>query len=407
MSHLHGRRRLAGSLAAFLVCVVLAACGTPETTAPPTLTATASAAPTTVAVTSPSDAPPATAAPSTADVTWTLVDLPVVAAGVHAITDVVELPGTVVATSIGDAAGGRGLAWTTSDGGATWASEPLPGTAQAIGRSIAWGDRVLTLGEGDGDCAHPSVTKIWIRDAAGGWKAAPFDPILCAGGIAQAAAAGEHAVILGTGAGDVGFAWSSDDGLTWTDRSKPFEGRLPQGVAADGSGFIAFGVGPGPAWSARSADGSAWDEPVTLPGLAGGAIIGNPVVLGDEVVVFVGDPSGAIGVLKPDGNGGWKSELTNGLTRETLARIVAVGDGLVALGGGETGPAAWISADGVSWRPLELPVEATDSGVDGALSGAAIVDGRAYLVGQIRGEGGAAGGATGALWSGPAALLQP
>ena len=191
-------------------------------------------------------------------------------------------------------------------------------------------------------------------------------------------------MILGTGAGDVAFAWSSDDGLTWTDRSKPFEGRLPQGVAADGTGFIAFGVGPGAAWSARSADGTAWDEPVPLPGLAEGAIIGNPVVLGGEVVVFVGDPSGAIGMLRPDGSGGWRSELTNGLTRETLGRIVAVGDGLVALGGDETGPAAWISPDGISWRPLALPAEATESGVDGAVNGATIADGRAYLVGQIR-----------------------
>ena len=60
-----------------------------------------------------------------------------------------------------------GIAQSSSDGGATWASEPLPGTAHAIGRSTAWGDRVLTLGDGDGDCAHPSVTAIWIRDAAG------------------------------------------------------------------------------------------------------------------------------------------------------------------------------------------------------------------------------------------------
>ena len=408
MSHLHGRRRLAGSLAAVAACLALAGCGTLEPTVAPTSTTTVTAAPTPVAVASPSGAPTATAAPSapsSPEIAWTLVDLPD-AAGVAAIADVVALPDAVVAVGAGGAAGRRGIAWASGDGD-TWTSGPLPGTASSIGRSTAWGDRVLTLGEGDGDCAHPSVTKIWIRDAAGDWRAAPFDPLLCAGGIAQAAVAGDHAVILGTGAGDVAFAWSSDDGLTWTDRSGPFEGRLPQGVAADGTGFIAFGVGPGSAWSARSADGTAWDEPVPLAGLAEGAIIGNPVVLGDEVVVFVGDPSGAIGMLRPDGSGGWRSELTNGLTRETLSRIVAVGDGLVALGGGDTGPAAWISADGISWRPLALPAEATESGVDGALNGAAIVDGRAYLVGQVADQGGAATGAHGALWSGPAELLQP
>ena len=390
-----------------MLSLAVAGCATPQPTGGPTAIAAASPGTTPVATgLSSGGAPVATPAPSEA-AGWQLVDLPD-AAGVGAIADVVALPGTVVAVATSGAAGGDGIAWSSGDGGATWASEPLPGTTSGIGRSIGWGDRVLTLGEGDGDCAHPSVTKIWIRDAAGIWKAAPFDPLLCAGGIAQAATAGDHAVILGTGAGDVGFAWSSDDGLKWTDRSSTFNGRLPQGVAADGSGFVAFGVGPfpGPAWSARSADGSTWQEPVPLPGLAEGSIIGNPVVFGGEIAVFVGDPSGAIGVLKPDGNGGWKSDLTTGLTRETLSRIMAVGDGLVALGGGEAGPLAWISADGVAWRPLTLPAEATEGGVDAALNGAAIVDGRAYLVGQVPGSAGAAG-AVGALWSGPAQLLQP
>ncbi len=406
MSHLHGRRRLAGSLPALLVCLALAGCATSLSSAVPTVSSPASAAPTPVVVASPSETSASTPVPSVADLAWHLVDLPD-ASGVGSIADVVALSGAAVAVAAGGPAGEHGIAWSTNDGGASWASEPLPGNSSGIGRSIAWGDRVLALGEGDGACAHPAVTKIWVRDAAGGWRAAPFDPLMCAGGIAQAAASGDRAVVLGTGAGDVAFAWSSDDGLKWTDHSSVFTGRLPQGVAPDGSGFVAFGVGPGPAWSARSADGSTWEEPVPLPGLADGSIIGNPVVLGGEIAVFVGDPSGAIGVLKPDGNGGWTSELTNGLTRETLTRIVAVGDGLVALGGGLAGPLAWVSADGVSWRPLDLPAEAIKSGADAALNGAAIVDGRAYLVGQILGEGGAGGGAVGALWSGPAALLQP
>jgi hypothetical protein len=334
------------------------------------------------------------------------VDLPD-SADVGSISDVVALPDAVVATAAGGAAGEHGIAWSSSDDGVTWASEPLPGITHAIGHSIPWGDRVLTVGQGDGDCAHPYVTGIWIRDAAGKWSAAPFDPILCAGGISEAATADGHAVTLGTGAGDVAFAWSSDDGLKWTDRSAPFDGRLPQGVVADDSGFVAFGVGPsGPPWSARSADGTTWEKPVPLPGLSDGSIIGNPVVLDGEIAVFVGDPSGAIGVLRPDGSGGWKSEQTSGLTRDTLSRIVSVGDGLVALGGDQSGAKAWSSADGVAWQPLKLPAEATDSGPDAALNGAAVVDGRAYLVGQVAGSD-AAGGAVGALWSGPSSLLTP
>jgi hypothetical protein len=359
------------------------------------------------ATASPSASAPATPVPSSADTGWQLATLPD-AGDVGSIADVVALPKAVVAVAAGGAAGEHGIAWSSSDGGTTWASEPLPGKTHGIGRAIAWGDRVLTLGEGDGDCAHPAVTGIWIRDAAGQWAAAPFEPLFCAGGIAQAAA-GDNAVILGTGAGDVAFAWSSADGLTWADRSEPFEGRLPQGVVADGNGFVAFGQGPfpGPSWSARSADGTAWAKPHPLSGLADVSVIGNPVVLGGEIAVFVGDPNGAIGVLRPDGSGGWRSEQTTGLTRDTLTRIVSVGDGLVALGGDQSGPKAWTSADGVTWTPLDLPAEAADS-PNAALNGAAILDGRAYLVGQIaRTDGGTTGGNAAALWSGPASLLTP
>ena len=159
MPYLHGRRRLARSLPALLVCLALAGCGTTETNAPATPTATASVAPTPAAVASPSEAPPATPAPSAVDLTWQLVELPD-SSDVGSIADVVALPGTVVAVAAGGAAGEHGIAWSSGDGGATWTSEPLPGNTNGIGRSIAWGDRVLTLGEGDGDCAHPAVTKI-------------------------------------------------------------------------------------------------------------------------------------------------------------------------------------------------------------------------------------------------------
>lgn len=410
MSTLHGRRRLAGSLLALLVALALSGCGgtLEATVAPTTKSAGSPPSATAVAVASPSATAGATTVPTAAGLAWHLVDLPD-SADVGSISDVVALPDTVVAAAAGGAAGERRIAWSSSDDGATWASEALPGTTHAIGGSIAWGDRVLTIGEGDGDCAHPAVTGIWVRDAAGKWAAAPFKPLFCAGGIAQAATADGHAVILGSGAGDVAFAWSSDDGLTWTDRSAPFEGRLPQGVASDASGFVAFGVGPsGPPWSARSADGTNWEKPVLLPGLPDGSIIGNPIVLDGEIAVFVGDPSGAIGVLRPDGAGGWKSEQTSGLKRDTLSGIVAVGDGLVAFGGDQSGAKAWISADGVAWRPLDLPAEATDSGPNAALNGAAVLNGHAYLVGQMtRTDSGTSGGAANALWSGPASLLTP
>jgi hypothetical protein len=409
MSPTDGWRRLAASLVVGLVTLVLAGCGAADGTAATTAATTqaVSSVQPTHAATASSSPTAATPSPAPADVAWQLVEVPG-AAGSGSIADIVALPKTVVAVAAGGAAGEDGIAWSSGDAGVTWATESVPGTPSRVGRAIAWDGRVLALGEGDGECAHPAVTKIWIRDAAGAWKAAPFDPLMCAGGIAQAAVTSEDAVIVGTGAGDVGFVWSSGDGLTWTDRSAAFEGRMPQGVAADGSGFVAFGVGPfpGPAWSSRSVDGSTWEEPVPLPGLAEGSIIGQPVVVDGEVAVFVGDPNGAIGILRPDGSGGWRSALTSGLTRDTLARIVPVGDGLVALGGDASGPMAWISEDGVAWRPLALPAEATEGGINAAINGAAILDGRAYLVGQVA-DGTTGSEAVGAVWTGPAELLQP
>src|SRR4029078_9699859 len=100
------------------------------------------------------------------------------------------------------------------------------------------------------------------------------------------------------------------------------ESVIAQGYDTDGKGFSAFGRGPfpGPAWTSTSADGTAWEKPVPLPGLGDSSIIGNPVVLDGEMAVFGGEPSGAIAVLRPDGSGGWASEQTSGLTRDTLAR---------------------------------------------------------------------------------------
>jgi hypothetical protein len=326
---------------------------------------------------------------------------------VGSIADITTIPGLVVVAAAAGAAGERGVAWTSADQGSTWVSEPLPGTARSLGRLVPWGDRVLLIGEADAGCPHPSVVQVQLRAAAGGWKAAPFDPIFCAGGLPQAAASGKHAVIVGAGAGDQAYAWSSEDGLHWTDHSAPFVDRLPQGVAAHASGFVSVGTEPLPdsAWVSRSKDGTAWDTPRPLAGLGGATIVGNPVALDGDLAFLVGAPDGAIGLLRPDGSGGWRSQLTQGLTRSTLSRVVAVGGGLIALGGDETGPAAWLSSDGLAWHRMVLPPEAVASGPGATLTGAAVADGRAYLVGQVVAASGDR--AIGALWTGPASLLEP
>jgi hypothetical protein len=321
------------------------------------------------------------------------------------IADVVARPGLVTAATAAGPAGEHGIAWTTTDGGTTWTAERLPGTARSLDRLVPWGDRMLAIGEGDGNCPHPSVVEIWVRSAAGDWRAAPFDPLLCAGGTAEAAAAGSLAVIVGTGAGDVPYAWSSRDGLQWADHSGVFDGRQPQGVAVDGDGFIATGVGGASAWVARSTDGATWRAPQAIPGPVGMRILGDPIDLDGRPAIFAADPAGDVGLFRPDGQGGWRSEPSEGINGQTVSRILSTGSGLLALGGDEHGALLWASAHGTSWRRLDLPGEAASSGSTATLTGAAVAGGRAYLVGQMVSPAG--DGAVGALWTGDASLLVP
>jgi hypothetical protein len=350
----------------------------------------------------------ATASPSATPkpVAWRLVRLPD-ASGAAQIADVIARPGFVAAAASGTT-GTRGIAWSSLDDGATWTAEPMPGPAGFLTRLVPWGDRTLAIGEGDGDCAHPSTVGIWVRSVAGLWTAAPADPMFCAGGTASAAASGLVATIVGAGAGDVPYQWSSTDGLHWDDESRVLGGRLPAGIAVDKSGFLAVGSGFAPAaaaWASHSKDGTTWDGPHPIAGTVGLFIVGDPIESKGDLAIFATDSAGAVNILRLDGEGGWRSESCDGLNGDTVSRFIAVGGSLVALGGDRDGPRMWASADGASWRPLALPAEARTSGSAAALTGVAVAGGHAYLVGQVKAPTGT--GTIGALWTGPASLLAP
>jgi hypothetical protein len=401
-------------IAAFAASLAVAACSAATTSTPSRspqrspvapASATATVAPSArAAVASPAARPSATPA-TPASAAWRLVELPD-ANGAAQIADVVAGPRSITAVG-GGAPGMHGTAWTSLDDGATWTAEPLPGSAGFPDRLVPWGDRMLAIGERDGDCPHPSMVEIWVRSAGGSWTAAPADPIFCAGGTASAAASGSFAVIVGAGSGDVPYEWSSSDGLHWRDRSDLLGGRLPAGIAVDGSGFLAVGSGfaPAAAWAFHSKDGTVWDGPHPIAGTVGLSIMGDPVEFKGDLAIFARDPAGAVGILRPDGEGGWRSEPCDGLNGDTVSRFVAVGGSLVALGGDRQGPAMWASADGTTWRALALPPEAQKSGSSATLTGVAVAHGRAYLTGQIEPPSG--DGATAALWTGGASLLAP
>lgn len=395
-------------IAALAASLAVAACSATATTTAPSgppepSPSTATGAPSTgAAVASPTAGPLATAATEA----WRLVELPD-ASGATQIADVIARHGFVAAAAASGTTDNHGTAWTSLDDGASWTAEPMPGSAGFLGRLVPWGDRILAIGEGDGNCPHPSMVEIWVRSSGGRWTAAPADPTFCAGGTASAAAHGPTAVIAGAGTGDVAYEWSSTDGLRWTDRSDVLGGLLPAGIAADGSGFLAVGSGfaPAAAWAAHSKDGRVWDGSHPIPGTVGMSIMGDPVEFKGDLAIFARDPAGAVGILRPDGEGGWRSEAARGLNGDTVSRFVAVGGSLVALGGDRQGPAMWVSADGTAWRALALPPEAKASGSSATLTGVAVADGHAYLVGQIKAPTGV--GAVGALWTGSASLIAP
>jgi hypothetical protein len=83
--------------------------------------------------------------------------------------------------------------------------------------------------------------------------------------------------------------------------------------------------------------------------------------------------------------------------------VQVVDDHLIAAGATDDGqPLAWTSADGSSWRLVELPREVAGGATVG---GMAVANGTAVLVGQVTSSDGST--SVGAIWTGPASLLAP
>jgi hypothetical protein len=210
---------------------------------------------------------------------------------------------------------------------------------------------------------------------------------------------------VGSGTGDVPYAWSSEDGLHWADHPRAIQFGLPLAVAVlPRGGFIAAGAGPGSSagpgspWVARSTDGTVWEPPALLPVPAGD----RPIALiadGNVVRLFVADTSAANGLLVSADGGRWEGKPVSGLNAESLVGMSLLPRGLLALGG-SPGLQCSLSADGIAWRPLTLPPGLTG---DAQITGGAVIGDRAVLVGVIAADN----GVVPVAWYGPASLLTP
>ena len=313
--------------------------------------------------------------------------------------------GTVVATRIGFVVAGgyldRPAAWSSSDG-EQWTEDPIPGDTRNPSDSIVWGDRVLLVGAGEfgPGCGHPHAIDTWVGDGTGNWLHAPFQQLFCAGGTPAVAVAGGLAVIVGAGSGDVPYAWSSEDGLHWDDHAGAFtEVGLPFKVLATPAGFVALGVGEQGTWFERSADGARWRDLVNLPAPRDARPIGATVV-GTRLVVMLGEPAGTVVRLSSEEASTWTVDPIEGLVASALNKIEAIPGGLVALGGDDTGPTMWVSADGLAWRPVVLP----ETMRGGYVTDVAVGHGRAVIIGGVIGPNGET---SPAAWVGPSSLLEP
>ena len=159
--------------------------------------------------------------------------------------------------------------------------------------------------------------------------------------------------------------WTSSDGLAWTRTAgTPSGPGWVNGLAADGSGFVAVGIGGAGAKRAAvwtSADGLTWSAVPDSPALANADGSGNAEM---NAVLRTGSRFVAVGIAWGGASGqhgaAWTS--TDGVSwqRATLTDpgdsmrdVVVGGPGLVAVGTGVAGPlpraAIWTSPDGSIW----------------------------------------------------------
>lgn len=291
--------------------------------------------------------------PAVTDVGWTRVTLP--NSGQQSwVAAAVAVPGGLVLVGEVD---GRPAAWSSSDF-TSWSAELLAGRGPLPFDATPYRDGVLAIGAGEnGNCAHPAGEDTWVRRIGAGWVEAIHQDVFCAGGSPSLAVAGDRAVVVGTGSGDQAFAWTSDDGLTWTAARGPFPEEPPYAVISRGGiGFVAISqaYGSGLPWVGRSVDGIAWTfDRLAIP--AGS----RPVALvqggGRTLAVFGRDNGGIVGLLSDDATH-WQPTDLGVLSMAGAARVsgMALGGAFAAFGGGPK-PSVLISPDGETWQSIALP----------------------------------------------------
>ena len=253
----------------------------------------------------------------------------------------------------------------------------LLGLAAPILAAVAVGVAVVVIaGGGGGDGAAPSAL------------AAGFPPARLAGpdftGTAKAVRVSLTAIGAASGtevaAGDANGGpalWvSADGGTAWARAALAGTAALTRagtgqlaGVTHGTAGWVAVGstlAGGGGPLVAYSPDARSWTVAGAAAGL-GGAGVAAGVAAGPAGYVIVGhQPARADGAAVAtawyaSGLTGWRRAEVGGQgtsAGQQMSAVTATAGGFTAVGAAGTGPAAWLSATGQTWRPVSLPAPA-------------------------------------------------
>ncbi len=279
----------------------------------------------------------------------------------------------------------------------------LLGLAAPILAAVAVGIAVVVVaGGGGGNGVAPSAL------------AAGFPPARLAGGSFTGTSGASRVILdaigasagteVAAGAADGGPAlWvSTDGGSDWTRAalgglaalSRAGSGELA-GVAHGQAGWIAVGTtraeSGGPLVVA-SPDARAWTVTGGLAASGGGSAVAAAVAAGPAGYVIVGHQSagrnGAVAAAwYAPGLSGWRGATITGATvtgqgqqaasaGQLMNAVTATAGGFAAVGSAGTSAAAWLSADGRSWRQVSLaePAGAARAGLEYvAANGASLV----------------------------------
>jgi hypothetical protein len=315
---------------------------------------------------------------------WTLVGLPEVGDSWYPGGAIADGTGFVIYGGVDQ----RPAAWTSDDGRA-WTPVALPGFG-GFPSEAAWSPvaTVLVGVGGMGRCAHPSGELIWRRLAGqSDWQLAPFEDILCAGGIPRVAAGATAFVVAGSSAGDSSFAWVSPDGLRWMDESLQLPVSAPPlELTWTGTQFLALG-GFDVQRAYTSIDGSKWKgtqappEAPPFPAVPVPAVGKRAVALlataKDTVAFYESDDATAVSEWQRQGDGSWRELQPSGLEPGDAIRRGVVLEGRPFLFVSRPSGAELVtSADLATWTSVSIPEV---SGIEGL----ATFGGRAILVASV------------------------